>query len=65
MYSNSKKLDKILEELKKLNEKINYPYKIIHADVSFSNNYCKNCFNNPLNGGSGICNCILGNQIVY
>lgn len=22
---------------------------------------CKNCLNHPSNGGSGICNCILGN----
>ena len=21
---------------------------------------CANCYNNPANGGSGICNCILG-----
>ena len=26
---------------------------------------CKNCSNHPSNGGSGICNCILGNQVVY
>ena len=26
---------------------------------------CKNCRNNPANGGSGICHCILGIQSVY
>ena len=25
-----------------------------------TNRYCDNCPNNPSNGGSGICNCILG-----
>ena len=28
-------------------------------------NPCKNCNNNPKNGGSGICNCILGNMITW
>ena len=27
-------------------------------------NYCTNCSNNPANGGSGICHCILGTQII-
>ena len=26
---------------------------------------CHNCPNNPMNGGSGICHCILGNPIIY
>ena len=26
---------------------------------------CKNCTNHPSNGGSGICNCILGNIATY
>lgn len=26
----------------------------------FSNNLCYKCLNNPKNGGSCICNCILG-----
>ena len=25
-----------------------------------TNRYCNKCPNNPSNGGSGICNCILG-----
>lgn len=27
---------------------------------SYRNDPCKHCSNNPANGGSGICNCILG-----
>ena len=26
---------------------------------------CMNCSNNPVNGGSGICHCILGNLVIY
>jgi len=26
---------------------------------------CANCTNNPINGGSGICHCILGNPTRY
>ena len=26
---------------------------------------CKNCSNNPQNGGSGICHCILGTKVIY
>ena len=26
---------------------------------------CQNCSNNPKNGGSGICHCILGTQLIY
>ena len=28
------------------------------------NSVCTTCSNNPKNGGSGICNCILGQQVV-
>lgn len=28
-------------------------------------NACKNCSNHPSNGGSGICNCILGLSQIY
>lgn len=40
-------------------EAIRIPYQI-HVDVAYSNDVCKNCSNHPSNGGSGICNCILG-----
>lgn len=26
---------------------------------------CKNCSNHPSNGGSGICQCILGQRVIY
>ena len=26
---------------------------------------CKNCSNHPSNGGSGMCNCILGDTTIY
>lgn len=26
---------------------------------------CRNCSNHPSNGGSGICQCILGQQVIY
>ena len=29
------------------------------------NNPCVHCPNNPQNGGSGICHCILGQQTIY
>lgn len=35
----------------------------IGRTVKYDNTYitpCKNCSNNPANGGSGICNCTLG-----
>lgn len=30
--------------------------------VFSSKDVCEGCQNNPLNGGSGVCNCILGQQ---
>jgi hypothetical protein len=38
----------------------NFPYY-----QHFYSNICINCPNNPKNGGSGNCNCILGTQVVY
>lgn len=35
-------------------------YEKVTVEEPFSYNPCKNCSNNPKNGGSGICNCILG-----
>ena len=35
---------------------IQQPYQISH---------CTYCSNNPNNGGSGICNCILGTPNIY
>ena len=36
-------------------------YRSINA---FSDN-CRNCPNNPANGGSGICHCVLGTSTIY
>ena len=36
--------------------------------VGKKNNFnptCDSCPNNPQNGGSGICHCILGQQVIY
>lgn len=30
------------------------------SDAAYDSSACKYCSNNPRNGGSGICNCILG-----
>jgi hypothetical protein len=38
----------------------NFPYY-----PHFYNNTCINCPNNPKNGGSGVCQCILGTQVIY
>lgn len=32
------------------------------SDAFYEQSPCKYCGNNPSNGGSGICNCILGTQ---
>lgn len=32
---------------------------------NFENKACENCSSNPKNGGTGICNCILGQQTIY
>lgn len=32
---------------------------------AFEQSACANCSNNPKNGGSGICFCILGQQAIY
>lgn len=42
--------------------------KVTYTDPTknlFMSDACKNCPNHPSNGGTGICNCILGTQIVY
>ena len=36
------------------------PYQLETVPVSFIPEACRYCSNHPSNGGSGICNCILG-----
>ena len=32
--------------------------------ISMNNQYCQTCNNNPANGGTGICHCILGSYLL-
>ena len=41
-------------------DKLNYTNVGTIYNTAFNNEACKNCSNNPKNGGSGICNCTLG-----
>ena len=34
------------------------------SDVGYDTSPCVHCSNNPKNGGSGICHCILGQQAI-
>lgn len=34
------------------------------SDAAYDGSPCEHCSNNPKNGGSGICHCILGQQAV-
>ena len=51
-----------LEEAHAQLEKYGIPryYQYSYAVAEETPDPCKNCSNHPLNGGSGICNCILG-----
>ena len=36
------------------------------SDKAYDGSPCQHCSNNPINGGSGICHCILGHpQVIY
>lgn len=35
------------------------------SDVAYDSSPCVHCSNNPVNGGSGICHCTLGQKIFY
>jgi len=35
------------------------------TDKTYIPDSCQSCGNHPNNGGSGVCHCILGNQITY
>lgn len=66
--ASTEEIKKIYEKIDKLSEEIEKIYKIIssqntHYDIAYTEvpPYCKNCKNHPINGGSGICNCIFGN----
>ena len=57
----------IIEEIKKLNDKIDLLLTRQHSEYLFNEEKfstipepCRNCSNHPSNGGSGICHCTLG-----
>ena len=64
-----------VEELNKLLEKATEDafkrYNTFYTSTEYykRNNYipeaCRNCSNHPSNGGSGICQCILGQTVIY
>lgn len=35
------------------------------SDYAYDSSPCRYCSNNPANGGSGVCNCILGQNTIY
>lgn len=35
------------------------------SDAAYDSSPCKYCSNNPRNGGSRVCHCILGQQAIY
>ena len=41
----------------------NYMYIVFYSNAAPEP--CRNCLNNPINGGTGICHCILGNPVRY
>lgn len=45
----------------------NNPFELVPAynQKDYIPKACINCPNHPSNGGSGICNCILGDEITY
>jgi len=58
-------MDLIYKGIEEKNPNKLVPYKDIENYNWYESNTCKNCSNNPKNGGSGICHCILGSQITY
>ena len=37
----------------------------MYKDTTYPRNQCLYCSNNPINGGSGVCHCILGSNVIY
>jgi hypothetical protein len=38
---------------------------IYNNNTTVVSDVCKKCSNHPTNGGSGVCHCTLGTQIIY
>lgn len=47
------------------NDRYDYILRRYDTSNTYDKTACTNCSNNPKNGGSGICNCILGMQSYY
>lgn len=68
----NKKIDQLIEEVKDLKKQLaekqdKFPMMVTSpaiVDYSTVPPACRNCPNHPINGGSGICHCILGLQQV-
>ena len=69
------KCEKCAEEHRQLAEWLTElkAYRELYGEVHWSNKVddrsgipanCRYCSNHPINGGSGICHCILGNQTI-
>lgn len=50
-------LDKLESDLDSIYTLRNFP---MQPSDAYYNESCRHCSNNPINGGSGICHCILG-----
>ena len=65
----TEEIKEIKEELDKLSKEVEKIHQIIssqnkHYDIAYTEipPVCRNCKNHPINGGSGICNCIFGDH---
>lgn len=69
-HSETEEIIRIPYNKNNYNFKTNFVETILEAPIQPSNilyegSACAHCLNNPKNGGTGICNCILGNQVIY
>jgi len=68
-----KSIDQLAEEVRILKVQLaerqdQVPVKLYTPSIdshSFIPTACEKCPNHPSNGGSGICHCILGSQVIY
>ena len=59
----SESIKKTTEELSRINaelDRLSPVVKQLPYDMSSIPRPCRTCSNHPINGGSGMCNCILG-----
>jgi hypothetical protein len=53
------------EAVDKYIDSISLPTGINFDDSFYTASICDSCSNNPKNGGSGICNCVLGQPVIH